>query len=77
MDYESGSVAMIRTGDGADYGVKYERTDLCNVAEKTKEMPANFINAQGNHVTEAFIKYALPLTGGLIKTGYLGNRPRV
>ncbi|NQV31280.1 MAG: 6-phosphofructokinase [Phycisphaeraceae bacterium] len=77
MDYESGSVAMIRTGDGADYGVKYERTDLCNVAEKTKEMPANFINAQGNHVTDAFIKYALPLTGGLIKTGYLGNRPRV
>jgi 6-phosphofructokinase len=77
MNHESGSVAMIRTGDGVDYGVKYERTDLCNVAEKTKDMPADFINAQGNDVTDAFVKYALPLTGGLIKTGYLGNRPRV
>jgi len=77
MAYESGSVAMIRTGEGADYGVRYERTDLCNVAEKTKEMPRAFINAQGNHVTEAFVKYALPLTGGLVKTDYLGNRPRV
>ena len=77
MAYESGSVAMIRTGDGADYGVRYERTDLCNVAEKTKEMPRAFINTQGNHVTEAFVKYALPLTGGLVKTDYLGNRPRV
>jgi 6-phosphofructokinase len=77
MNHESGSVAMIRTGDGVDYGVKYERTDLCNVAEKTKDMPAEFINAQGNDVTDAFVKYALPLTGGLIKTGYLGNRPRV
>ena len=77
MSHESGSVAMIRTGDGADYGVRYERTDLCNVAEKTKEMPAHFINAQGNNVTDAFVKYAMPLTGGLIKTGYLGNRPRV
>ncbi len=77
MDYESGSVAMIRTDEGDDYGVRYERTDLCNVAEKTKEMPAHFINAQGNHVTDAFVQYALPLTGGLVKTGYLGNRPRV
>ncbi len=77
MQYESGSVAMIRTGEGADYGVRYERTDLCNVAEKTKDMPDEFINAEGNHVTEAFVNYALPLTGGLVKTGFLGNRPRV
>ncbi|MCF7974562.1 MAG: 6-phosphofructokinase [Phycisphaerae bacterium] len=77
MQYESGSVAMIRTGDGADYGVRYERTDLSSVAEKTKSLPRAFINAQGNHVTDAFIQYALPLTGGLVKTGYLGNRPRV
>ena len=68
---------MIRRGDGDDYGVRYERTDLCNVAEKTKEMPTDFINAQGNDVTDAFVQYALPLTGGLVKTSYLGNRPRV
>jgi 6-phosphofructokinase 1 len=77
MQYESGSVAMVRIADGADYAVKYERTSLCSVAEKTKALPSEFINTEGNHVTDAFVLYALPLTGGLVKTGYLGNRPRV
>jgi hypothetical protein len=40
-------------------------------------MPAEFINAEGNGVTDAFIEYAMPLTGGLPKTAYLGNYPRI
>ena len=73
----SGSVAMKRVGEGADYKIELFRTDLCNVAEKTKSMPDEYINAEGNGVTEAFVKYAMPLTGGLQKTEYLGGRPRV
>jgi 6-phosphofructokinase 1 len=53
------------------------RTDLCNVAEKTKSLPDEFINAEGNNITDAFMDYALPLTGGLPKTEYLGNRDKV
>ena len=77
LEYESGSVAMKRTGNGADYGVAYERTELANVAEKTKHLPDEFINADGNGVTQAFIDYALPLTGGLPETDFLGNDPKV
>lgn len=73
----SGSVAMKRIADGSDYKVELFRTELCNVAEKTKSMPDEFINPDGNGVTDAFIKYALPLTGGLPKTGYLGNNKKV
>jgi len=47
------------------------------VAEKTKPMPGEFINAEGNGVTDAFIEYAMPLIGGLPKTEYLGGYPRV
>jgi 6-phosphofructokinase 1 len=47
------------------------------VAEKAKPMPDEFINAEGNGVTEAFIEYAMPLTGGLPKTDHLGNYPRI
>lgn len=77
METESGSVAIKRLGNGVNYAVELFRTELINVAEKTKPMPAEFINAEGNGVTEAFVEYAMPLTGGLPKTQYLGNYPRV
>jgi 6-phosphofructokinase 1 len=74
---DNGSVAMRRTGSGGKYGVKLFRTELQNVAEKTKSMPAEFINPDGNGVTQAFMDYALPLVGKLPKTEYLGNYPRI
>jgi len=40
-------------------------------------MPAEFINAEGNGVTDAFIEYASPLIGKLPKTEYLGSYPKV
>jgi len=77
MDYDSGSVAMKRTGNGDSYGVELFRTELKNVAEKTKSIPDEYLNADGNGVTDAFVKYAMPLVGGLPKTEYLGICPRV
>jgi len=76
MEQISGSVAIKRTADGADYAVELFRTDLSSVAERTKSLPDEFINADGNGVTDAFVEYATPLTGGLPRTEYLGNRPR-
>jgi 6-phosphofructokinase len=77
MEEDNGSVAIKRLGNGKDYKVELFRTELKNVAEKTKPMPDEFINAEGNGVTDAFIEYALPLTGGLPKTEYLGHYPRI
>ena len=77
MEEDNGSVAIKRTGNGKDYAVELFRTELKNVAEHTKPMPDEFINEEGNGVTEAFIEYAMPLVGELPKTEYLGGRPRV
>lgn len=77
MTEQSGSVAIRRLGNGADYKVELFRTELRNVAEKSKSMPDEFINAEGNGITDAFIEYAMPLTGGLPKTYFLGNYPKV
>ncbi len=74
---DNGSVAMRRTGSSDKYGVELFRTELQNVAEKTKSMPAEFINADGNGVTQVFMDYALPLVGKLPQTEYLGNYPRI
>ncbi|TKJ35227.1 MAG: 6-phosphofructokinase [Planctomycetes bacterium B3_Pla] len=77
MQEDNGSVAIRRTGNGKDYAVDLFRTELKNVAEHTKSMPDEFINAEGNGVTDAFIEYAMPLVGELPRTGYLGGCPRV
>ena len=77
MTEDSGSVAIKRLGNGADYKIELFRTELSNVAEKTKPMPDEFINAEGNGVTDAFIEYAMPLIGDLPKTEYLGHYPRI
>jgi 6-phosphofructokinase 1 len=74
---DDGAIAMKRVGNGADYAVELFFTELSNVAEKTKSMPDEFINADGNGITDAFTEYAMPLTGGLPKTEYLGNYPRI
>jgi 6-phosphofructokinase 1 len=76
MSEVSGSVAIKRLGSGKDYAVELFRTELGNVAEKTKSVPEAYMNAEGNAVTDAFVEYAMPLTGGLPKTHYLGNYPR-
>jgi hypothetical protein len=77
MKEDSGSVAIRRLRNKPKYAVELFRTELCNVAEKTRSMPAEFINAEGNGVTDAFIEYASPLIGKLPKTEYLGNYPKV
>ena len=47
------------------------------VAEHTKSVPDEFINAEGNGMTKAFVEYAAPLVGELPKTEYLGTYPKV
>jgi len=77
MEEVSGSVAIRRLGNGKDYGIELFCTELGDVAEKTKFMPDEFINAEDNGITEVFVEYAMPLTGGLPKTHYLGNYPKI
>ncbi len=77
MKEQSGSVAIRRIGNGDNYSIELFSTELKNVAEKSKQMPDEFINSEGNGITQAFIDYAMPLTGGLPKTYFLGGYPRV
>ncbi len=77
MEHPSGSVAMRRVGTGKDYAVELFGTELSSVAGKTKSMPDEYINADGNGVTAAFVEYARPLVGELPRTHYLGTYPRM
>ncbi len=76
MEHDSGSVAIKRIGNGKNYGIELFRTELKNVAEKTKSMPDEFVNADGNGVSDKFVEYAMPLVGQLPQTEYLAGYPR-
>lgn len=70
----SGSIAIKRK-PGAKYQVQYELVPLSKVAKETRHMPKAFINAAGNDVTDAFLRYARPLVGTLPKIGRFKGYP--
>jgi len=65
-----GSV-VIKRQKGPRYHVRYERAELAAVARETKHLPKKYLNKAGNHVTQAFCDYALPLVGKLPVIGKL------
>ena len=74
-DNVDGSVAIRRPV--LDYGVDYELVPLGNVAGKTRHMPDEFINAEGNGVTQAFHSYCRPLLGSGMPEPHRIRAPRV
>ncbi|HOB20005.1 MAG TPA: 6-phosphofructokinase [Candidatus Atribacteria bacterium] len=69
-----GSVTIHRVGD---YAVDYRLTDLKEIAALTKHMPDEYINKEGNHVTEAFKAYCRPLLGSNMPTASRLRAPMV
>ena len=55
-----GSVVILRVGD---YAVRYDLAGLEEIAAKIRYMPDEFINPEGNGVTDAFRSYLQPLLG--------------
>ena len=62
--YRSGTIAIKRK-EQDEYGVEYVVEALANVAKHTRELPDAYLTAEGNTVTEAFLKYARPIVGEL------------
>jgi len=69
----NGSVTIRRTGH---YSVEYVLEPLENIAAKTKVMPDEFLNEDGNNITDAFRLYLRPLLGsGAFDMARLRNYP--
>ena len=69
-----GSISIQRTGF---YSVNYQLEKLEDVARKTRLMPAEFINARGNGVTDDFLFYLRPLIGSGFEASHRLRAPRV
>lgn len=71
-----GSVAMQRTSD-EPYRMEYRLVPLKAVAGKTRHLPDEHVNDEGNNVTDAFIKWGRPLIGKLEPFGILDTSKQV
>ncbi len=72
---ETGSMTIKRTE--LDYAVNYELVDIAKVAGLTRHMEDEFINEDGNGVTQAFRDYCLPLVGSDFPEHYRFEAPAV
>ena len=73
----SGKMAAFgRDTEGGQYRCVPTLIDLEAVANREKTVPTEWINAEGNFVTEDFINYALPLIQGESDTVYEDGLPR-
>jgi len=70
----NGSLTIHRTGN---YSVDYRLVGVEEIAAKTRVMPAEFINKEGNHVTEAFSFFIRPLLGSGLQIPSHLRAPRV
>jgi 6-phosphofructokinase 1 len=59
----SGVMIALQRQPGSSYRVLFATAALEEVAAKSKPMPPEYINPEGNFVTEAFLQYIRPLVG--------------
>lgn len=74
-DNVDGSVVLRRPV--LNYSVSYDLVPLESVAGKTRVMPDEFINAEGDGVTTAFDNYCRPLVGSSVPEPHRLRAPRV
>ena len=60
----SGFMITLVRESNSPYRVSTGLAPLEQVANAEKQVPPEFINERGNHVTETFLEYLRPLIGG-------------
>lgn len=72
---ESGKMMVYKRVSDEPYEIITATADISLAANEEKTVPDSYINAEGNDVTDEFIKYALPLIQGELKIVYSNGIP--
>ncbi len=67
-------MCYVRADD--EYRITYESRDIAGIANKIKTVPDEYINAEGNGITEACVDYILPLIQGESEQFFENGLPR-
>ncbi len=74
---QTGKMMIFKRANSENYTLTIESEDITKIANVEKKIPSEYINEQGNDVTDEFIKYALPLIQGECNIKYENGLPKV
>lgn len=72
---KSGIMVSLDRAEGDEYVITTGEVPLGNVANIEKKVPLEWINPEGNYVTEDFIKYCRPLIEGEVNVPMVNGLP--
>lgn len=76
LDGKSGMMACVERISSEPYQVNYTAIPVSQVSNQEKKVPQDFINEQGNDVTEKMMEYLKPLIQGEMETIYENGIPK-
>ncbi|MCR5791620.1 MAG: 6-phosphofructokinase [Lachnospiraceae bacterium] len=75
LEGRTGEMAIIQRLSSSPYEIKFSSVDVNLVANEEKTVPSDYINEEGNDVTEKMIEYLKPLVEGETTTYHIGGIP--
>ena len=76
IDGETGVMMTINRAEGDAYSTYYEPFDISKIANEVRHVPDEYINAEGNGITDAGIEYLRPLIIGELDVIYEEGLPK-
>ena len=76
VDGKTGVMMTINRASGDEYSVYYDSADISGIANGVKRVPGEFINEEGNGITDECISYLAPLILGEVYPEYENGIPR-
>lgn len=73
---KTGVMMTINRADFAEYSVYYDSADISSIANGVKPVPREYINAEGNGITEECVAYLAPLIQGEVAPVYENGLPK-
>ena len=73
---KTGVMITINRTDLSEYSVYFDSADISSIANGVKSVPQNYINSEGNRVTEECIRYLAPLIYGEVFPVYENGLPK-
>lgn len=75
VNEKTGVFSTIKRTNDSPYCVEYGTEDVRVVANAVKTVPREWINEEGNYVTEEFLNYVRPLVVGIAQVPYRNGLP--
>ena len=76
IDGKTGIMMTINREVGEEYSVRIGSENIANIANEVKRVPLEYINEEGNGITEAGVNYLKPLIIGEIPVKYENGLPK-